>query len=96
MNLAVVSAIACCAMAANDAFATWLTIAESKGRAALAGHLDMAGDICRLALYSYAGEQLLSHGWRGWLALLPVLATSNITTRLSTRAAARRLEGEPS
>lgn len=94
MNPVLLSAEACAAMMANDALATVLTVAEAKGRAGLAGHLDMAGDLCKLALYSFAGERLLTHGWQGWIGLVPVLAVSNVTTRLSTRWAHRHLGGD--
>lgn len=92
MNPVILSAEAAAAMAANDFLATLLTVAEARGKANLAGHLDMAGDLCRLALYSFAGERLLTHGWQGWVGLVPVLAVSNVTTRLSTRWAHRHLD----
>ena len=76
-------------MAANDGLAVFLTVAEARGRAHMAGGLDAVGDLARFALYSYAGERLLSHGWHGWLALSPVLATSYVATRLSTTFARR-------
>ena len=78
-------------MMLNDALATLLTVAEARGSDRLAGHLDMAGDLCRLALYSFAGERLLRSGWHGWLALAPVLVVSNFTTRFSTRWARTHL-----
>lgn len=79
------------AMGVRDLLVTVLTVAEARGNAALAGYLDMCSDVCSLALYSFAGERLLTHGWQGWLALVPVLVASNVATRFGTAWSTKHL-----
>lgn len=78
-------------MAARDAFATLLVIAEARGRAWLAGTLDAGGDLAGVASTVFGAGEIIVHGW-GWPAvevLTVMCVTSLLGTTLWTTVGAR-------
>ncbi|MHB1950247.1 MAG: hypothetical protein ACYCQK_02080 [Acidiferrobacteraceae bacterium] len=61
---------ACLSMAVRDALATVLTVAESRGRAVLAGSMDALGDVAGLATTYFGVDALLTNGLSAHTLLL--------------------------
>ena len=49
-------------MMAKDALGTWLTIAEARGKAVMAGALDAASDIAVILCTVFGAGQVILHG----------------------------------
>lgn len=80
---------ACAAMAARDALATFLTVAENRGKALLAGAFDALGDLATIGVTALGAGQIIIHGLttRTILLLAAMTATSFAGTALWTRLA---------
>lgn len=78
-------------MAAKDAFGTLLVIAESRGKALLAGVLDAGGDLALVAVTVCGAGQVIEHGLDGQsIAVLAVImATSFAGTMFWTHVGQR-------
>lgn len=91
ISLLAIVAISCVSMVAKDAIATFLVVAEAKGKAHLAGLLNALGTPASIIFFSAYGATALvhGHGWLGWLGLLPIMACDyfgvSVWTRLATR-----------
>lgn len=94
MSLLAIVLISCAAMVLKDFVATFLTIAEARGRAGLSGLLNALGTPANVIFYSFgAVEMVHGHGLLGWLALLPVMGVDLIDGYLFTRLG-NRIEPE--
>lgn len=54
---------ACAAMAMRDAVGTFLTIAESRGRALMSGTLDAIGDLAGMLVTLAGVGEVMKYGW---------------------------------
>lgn len=78
-------------MALKDMLATFLTVAEARGRAVLAGTLDALGDLANIAVVLCGAGQIIEHGMNGRsLEVLVVICCVSfcgtvVWTRLATR-----------
>lgn len=89
--------LAVVAMALTDAFGTFLTVAEARGRAILAGACDAAGDVTgKFLLPVYGAGVVIKHGWtpHAILTVGCVMGVSFLGTAYWTRLA-RRIRGAP-
>ena len=86
MNLGLLIVISCVAMVGKDAVATFLTIAEARGRAHLSGVLNMLGTPTSVVFYSYGATKMVGghYGVWGWLGLLPIMCVDYVDGRLFT------------
>lgn len=90
MSLPLLILISCVAMVVKDAVATFLTVAEARGRAGLSGVLNALGTPANLVFYSYGGAEMVhGHGVWGWLGIAPIMCVDLFDgwafTRLSRR-----------
>ena len=90
ISLLAIIGISCGAMVVKDAVATFLTIAEARGRAGMAGLLNMLGTPANVIFYSFGATAMVhGYGWAGWLGLVPVmcfdLADGYVFTRIGRR-----------
>lgn len=78
-------------MALKDALMTWLTIAEARGRAWLAGGLDAAGDLASILVVVTGAGAVIKYGWTGHTAVIlaAMCVTSFLGTALWTRIGRR-------
>lgn len=85
---------ACLAMVAQDVLGTLLVIAESKFRPLLAGSLDAAGDVARLATMGISLDVILHRGLcaESVAVIAVVAATSFVATSTTTELARRRMQ----
>ena len=76
-------------MAARDCLGTYLTVAEARGRAVLAGVMDALGDLASLAVSYFGIDALITRGLDAHTILLLgcVCVTSFCGTTLWTRLA---------
>lgn len=79
------------AMAVKDCLATLLVVAETRGKARLAGVLDGAGDLATLLVNIVGVGAVISYGWNPWTVavLLVMMITSTLGTYYWTRLAQR-------
>lgn len=87
--LAIVLAIV--SMAVKDALMTFLTVAEAKGRAWLAGVLDAAGDIANIVCTVVGAGSVIKYGmtWHTVTILGAMIITSLFGTTLWTKLGRR-------
>ena len=90
ISLALIIVISCAAMVIKDAVATFLTVAETRGRAMMSGLLNMLGTPANVIFYSFGSTAMVhGYGWVGWLGLIPVmafdLADGYVFTRIANR-----------
>lgn len=79
------SAVGCLGMFIQDAVGTFMVKAIGAGRAFLAGSMDAAGDIAKIAILSISGVQLThKFGWQGFLGIIPIVVVGFATTVIST------------
>ncbi len=77
--------ISCFSMIAKDAITTFLTIANARGRANLAGILNALGTPASVIFYSFGATAMVNgHGAIGWLGLLPVMCIDYLDGRIFT------------
>lgn len=80
-------------MLVRDVLGTCLMLATSVRKHKLAGHFDGLSDFATLILYSGAGGDLVhNYGTKGYLGLIPVAVTGDLTTRFSTKYGDRIME----
>lgn len=84
---------ACLAMALRDGVMTLLVIAESRGRALLAGSLDAVGDLAQIVVTFVGVKALDSFGVHSVPILAALMLTSMVTTSTFTRIG-DRVRGE--
>jgi hypothetical protein len=77
-------------MAVQDFLGTFLVVAESRGRATLAGVLDATGDLVKYALTTLIAWAFLRNG-DGIITLCAAATTSFFSTRAATSLAAKLL-----
>lgn len=90
--------LACACMALTDCFGTFLTVAEARGRAWLAGACDALGDATgRFLLPVYGAGVVIKHGWTpdAVLILCCVMAVSFVGTAFWTRLSRRITDQTP-
>lgn len=83
-------------MALKDCLATWLVIAEARGRAVLAGVLDAVGDLAAIFCTVFGAGQVITHGLD--LRTFEVLGVMVVTSFFGTIAwttLGRRIEASP-
>lgn len=83
--------LACVSMTLQDLLGTFLTIAETRGRAVLAGAMDAGGDLAKQFVTIFAAGTVIKHGWttHSMLILAAVMATSFFGTTVWTRLGQR-------
>ena len=83
--------LACLSMAAQDGLGVFLVVAETRGRAVLAGGLDAAGDLARQLVTVYAAGTVIKDGWtpHSMIIMAAVMVTSFVGTTIDTRLARR-------
>lgn len=83
--------LAIISMAAKDALCTFLTIAEAKGRAWLAGWLDAAGDLANIVCTVVGAGSVIKYGltWHSVAVLGAMTVTSLLGTTLWTKLGRR-------
>lgn len=70
--------LACIAMAFRDMLGTFLTVAEARGRAWLAGGLDAAGDLASILVTVAGAGAVIEDGVTGHtIALLAAMTTTS-------------------
>lgn len=95
ISLLAIIAISCVTMVIKDAVATFLVVAEARGRAHLAGLLNALGTPVSVIFFSAYGATALvhGHGWLGWLGLLPIMCCDYIDGSVFT-ALASKMKGD--
>ena len=83
--------LACASMACRDCLGTFLTVAEARGRAVLAGVMDALGDLAMIAVTVLGAGPVIEHGVTAHSVLLIVCicVTSFAGTVLWTSLARR-------
>ena len=78
-------------MALKDALGTMLVVAESKGRALLAGALDAGSDLAVILTTVVGAGQVIAHGWtaRTVAVLVTMMIVSFAGTAFWTRVGSR-------
>lgn len=83
--------LAAVGMALRDAFGTFLTVAEARGRANLAGVCDALGDGASILTITYGAGEVVVHGWTAHTVgiVATIMLVSFVGTRLWTRLSRR-------
>jgi len=81
------SFLGCVGMAVQDSVGTFLVRAINTNRPALAGLMDVAGDVAKIVILSISASDLThNYGWHGYLGILPILVTAYFVTYHATVA----------
>lgn len=94
-NVAILSLVGCIGMAVQDSVGTFLVRAINTNRPALAGMLDVAGDVAKILILSISANDLThSYGWRGYIGIIPILVTAFFVTHHSVKLASKMEDPE--
>ena len=85
----------CFSMFVRDALATTLVIAEAKGKAALAGLMDVGGDLAQIAVTVFTAGAVITHGVTpSVVVLVGALSVTSFFTTMTFTKLGRRMEAE--
>ena len=89
-NIFWLSFLGCVGMAVQDSVGTFLVRAINTNRPALAGMMDVVGDVATVVFLSICANDLThGYGWKGYTGILPVLVTAYFVTHRATVVASR-------
>lgn len=84
------SFLGCVGMAVQDSVGTFLVRAINTNRPALAGAMDVLGDVAKILILSISANDLThGYGWKGYLGIIPILVTAYFVTHHATVAASK-------